>query len=109
MVLEDNLLERLRSRASEYDRCNAFFAEDLDDLVEAGYMTMFVPGEFGGQGVTLPHMTEIQMALAGAAPATALSVNMHQIWIGVARSVHARNDAGLDWLVREDMACAIVG
>jgi len=109
MVLEDNLLERLRSRASEYDRRNAFFAEDLDDLVEAGYMTMFVPGEFGGQGVTLPHMTEIQMALAGAAPATALSVNMHQIWIGVARSVHARNDAGLDWLFSDAMAGEIFG
>ena len=36
-VLSDDLLKTLHSRAAGYDRENAFFAEDLADLREAGY------------------------------------------------------------------------
>ncbi|MPV50201.1 MULTISPECIES: acyl-CoA dehydrogenase family protein [unclassified Pseudactinotalea] len=109
MSLTDDLLDRIHARAAEYDRTNTFFAEDLADLAGAGYLRLFVPTEFGGGGLTLPEMTQVQMRLAGAAPATALSVNMHQVWVGVARTVRARGDAGLDWLFTDAAAGEVFG
>ena len=37
-VLTPELLARIRSRAADYDRENAFFAEDLEALRAAGYL-----------------------------------------------------------------------
>ncbi len=109
MTLTDVLLDRIRARAAGYDRANAFFADDLADLTEAGYLRAFVPAEFGGGGHTLPEMTRVQMRLAGAAPATALAVNMHQIWVGVARTMRARGDDALAWLFRDAVAGEVFG
>src|SRR5699024_12290618 len=85
MALTEDLLTRIRERANRYDRNNEYFAGDLDELKAADYFTLFVPKENGGAGLTLPEMVEVQMQLAGASAATALSVNMHHIWMGVAR------------------------
>src|SRR5690606_41718767 len=35
------------------------------------------------------------------APATALGVNMHLVWVGVARVLRDRGDASLDWVLRD--------
>src|SRR5699024_3105910 len=98
------LLDRIRSRAADYDRENRFFDEDLTDLREAGYFTAMVPRDFGGWGLSLEQMTEEQMRLAAAAPATALAVNMHHVWVGVARVVHATGDASCDFILEEAAA-----
>ena len=37
-LLDDDLLETVRSRAAGYDRDNAWFADDLADLDAAGYL-----------------------------------------------------------------------
>ena len=37
-VLTGELLERIRSRAADYDSRNVFFSEDLADLKAAGYL-----------------------------------------------------------------------
>lgn len=101
--LSPELLETIRSRAAGYDRDNAFFTEDLADLKAAGYLTALVPKEFGGGGLTLEELTREQMALAGAAPATALAVNMHHVWMGVAKTVHDRGDSSCDHMFTEAM------
>ncbi|MCK6209774.1 acyl-CoA/acyl-ACP dehydrogenase [Georgenia sp. EYE_87] len=103
-ILTDDLLERIHGRAARYDAENAFPREDLDDLVAAGYLTAMVPEAMGGAGLTLEEMTREQMRLAAAAPATALAVNMHLVWVGVARSVHARGDDSCDFVLREAAA-----
>ena len=100
-LLSDELLERIRSRAAGYDAENAFFAEDFADLVDAGYLKALVPAEFGGSGLGLEQVAREQVRLAGAAPATALAVNMHLVWTGVAKVLHDRGDASLDFLLRE--------
>ncbi|GGI47969.1 alkylation response protein AidB-like acyl-CoA dehydrogenase [Agromyces flavus] len=100
-LLDDDLLERLRARAAEYDRRNAFFTEDLADLGERGYLRALVPVDFGGLGWNLDEVVRAQMRLAGAAPATALGVNMHLVWTGVARVLHDRGDDSLDFVLRE--------
>jgi alkylation response protein AidB-like acyl-CoA dehydrogenase len=103
-VLTEDLLERIRERAPRYDAENAFFDEDLAELKAAGYLTAFVPEELGGAGLTLEEMTREQMRLAAAAPATALAVNMHQVWVGVARGLHARGDHSADFVLEEAVA-----
>ncbi|MCW4458476.1 acyl-CoA dehydrogenase family protein [Microbacterium sp. MPKO10] len=98
-LLPDALLERVRSRAADYDRNNEFFDDDLVDLVDAGYLKAFVPHEYGGPGLTLVEVSRLQRRLAAAAPATALAVNMHLIWTGVARQLHDSGDASLDFVL----------
>lgn len=100
-LLTDDLLDAVRVRAAGYDRDNAFFDEDLAALTEAGYLRALVPTAFGGAGLGLREVAHEQARLAGAAPATALAVNMHHVWTGVARYLHERGDASLDWLLEE--------
>jgi alkylation response protein AidB-like acyl-CoA dehydrogenase len=100
-LLDDDLLERIRGRAARYDRDNAFFHEDLAELREAGYLRALVPVELGGLGWSLEDAVRAQIRLAGAAPATALGVNMHLVWTGVASLLHARGDDALEFLLRE--------
>ena len=52
-VLTDEMLQGFANRVALYDRENRFFQEDFDVLREAGYLTLNVPKELGGQGHTL--------------------------------------------------------
>lgn len=108
-ILSEDLLERIRARAAHYDETNGFFDEDLAELRDAGYLTAFVPEAFGGGGLTLAEMAAEQMRLAGAAPATALAVNMHHVWVGVARGLNARGDSSADFVLTEAAAGEIFG
>ncbi|SDT18774.1 acyl-CoA dehydrogenase family protein [Microterricola viridarii] len=100
-VLSDELLERIHGRAEGYDRDNAFFTEDFDELVAAGYLRALVPTRFGGLGLSLQDVAREQVRLGAAAPATALAVNMHLVWTGVAKALHERGDDALDFLLEE--------
>jgi len=108
-LLHDELLERFRERAARYDRDNVFFDEDLAELRECGYLTALVPVELGGLGWTFADAVRGQMRLAGAAPATALAVNMHLVWTGVAKVLRDRGDDSLDFVLREAGAGEIFG
>lgn len=98
--LPDDLLARLRERAPVHDRENTFPNDDLDDLRAAGYLGILVPTAFGGAGLTLARAAELQQRLAGAAPATALAINMHLVWTGVAKVLHDRGLDDLDFVLR---------
>lgn len=97
-LLNDELLTRIRDRAAGYDERNEFFTEDLADLVDAGYLTMLVPEEFGGKGYTLQQASQAQRRLAQAAPATALGINMHHVIVGVAYTMWLRGMSDLNWV-----------
>jgi alkylation response protein AidB-like acyl-CoA dehydrogenase len=94
-LLSEELLARIQARAAGYDRENAFFTEDLEELVASGYLRAFLPVELGGRDASLAEVAAAQSRLAAAAPATALAVNMHLVWTGVARLLRRRGDAGL--------------
>lgn len=100
-VLPEALLEAIRGRAAGYDRDNSFFFEDLEDLTAAGYLKMFVSASDGGLGFGLDAAAQCQRRLATAAPATALAINMHLVWTGVAHVLGARDDASLDFVLQE--------
>jgi len=103
-VLPDALLERIRGRAAGYDRDNSFFQEDLEELTEAGYLKLFVPASDGGKGFGLEAAAQCQRRLATAAPATALAINMHLVWTGVAHVLKALGDDSLDFVLQEAAA-----
>ena len=103
-LIDDELLERIRSRAAMYDRENRFPDDDLRELAEAGYLRMFVPTSLGGLGFGLARVAREQTRLAMAAPATALAVNMHLVWTGVAKVLRDRGDSTLDWLLADAAA-----
>ncbi|MFJ3959096.1 acyl-CoA dehydrogenase family protein [Arthrobacter sp. NPDC090010] len=100
-ILPDVLLERFRERAARYDAENSFFHEDLEELAEAGYLKAFVPEADGGLGCGLLDVVRLQRRLASAAPATALAVNMHLVWTGVAHVLAARGDDSLRFVTEE--------
>lgn len=108
-LLDDALLARIRARAAGYDRENAFFTDDLDDLRAVGYLRALVPLEFGGLGLSLQQVSREQIRLASAAPATALAVNMHLVWTGVAKVLHDRGDTALSFLLHEAARGEIFG
>lgn len=96
--LSDELLERIRSRAAAVDAENRFPEEDLADLKDAGYLSILVPRERGGAGLGLAEASVLQQRLATAAPATALAVNMHLVWTGVAKVFSDRGIPGLEFV-----------
>ncbi|MCC3298804.1 acyl-CoA/acyl-ACP dehydrogenase [Arthrobacter sp. zg-Y916] len=100
-ILTPGLLERLRRRAPEYDQRNAFFDEDLQELRDAGYLALFTPVEQGGSGLGLPEVVACQRLLASAAPATALAINMHLVWCGVAHLLSLKGDDSLSFVLEE--------
>lgn len=100
-ILPDVLLEQIRARAAGYDTDNTFFHEDLQDLAAAGYLKLFVPASDGGAGLGLEAAAQCQRRLATAAPATALAVNMHLVWTGVAHVLGARGDHSLEFVLKE--------
>ena len=102
--LPEELLARFRERAAVTDRENGFFAEDLAELRERGYLSAFVPEEFGGPGLTLTEVARLQQRLAGAAPGTALAINMHLMCNGVALALLARGDRSLVSVFEETQA-----
>ncbi|MFQ4148843.1 acyl-CoA dehydrogenase family protein [Arthrobacter sp. LAPM80] len=103
-LLPDELLERFRARARGYDERNEFFHEDLAELKEQGYLRMFASTDDGGLGFGLERAAAAQRRLATAAPATALAVNMHLVWTGVAHLLAARGDDSLHYVLTEAVA-----
>jgi alkylation response protein AidB-like acyl-CoA dehydrogenase len=103
-LLSQDLLQRCAERAPTYDRENRFFSEDFEELRKAGYLLMAVPKEMGGNGMTLAEVARETRRLAYHAPATALAMNMHVYWTGVAAEIYRSGDHSLDWLLKEAAA-----
>lgn len=100
-LLSDDLLKRCAERAAIYDRENRFCQEDFDELKAAGYLLLTVPPEFGGKGLSLAEMCRETRRLAYYAPATALCLNMHHYWVGVAADLYRAGDHSADWILEQ--------
>ena len=99
-LLPEAMLQRFRERAPGYDRENRFFQEDFDDLRGAGYLAIAVPRELGGRGLTFAECMREQRRLGYYAHATALAMNMHTYWVGVAADLWRAGDRSLEWMLR---------
>lgn len=100
-VLTPDLLKHCHERAAAYDRDNRFFQEDFDELKQAGYLTLTIPREFGGAGLTLEEYARELRRLAYHAPATALALNMHHYWVGLAADLYRAGDRSAEWILKE--------
>lgn len=100
-TLSQDILDACAGRAADYDRTNTFFKEDWDAIKDSGFLTASVPKELGGGGLSVTEVCSELQALAQRAPATALAVNMHLYWTGVAAEMRKRGDDSLDWILRE--------
>lgn len=100
-LLPEETLLRIRDRAQGYDAKNRFFTEDLEELVATGYLAAGVPTMFGGSGLSLAELTLAQRRLAQHSPPTALGVNMHLLWVAVAKILYDDGDDRLEWVLRD--------
>lgn len=100
-VLTEEMLARFDERAPVYDRENRFFTEDLEELRASGYLLLPVPYELGGHGLLLDEVLRYQRRLAYVAPATAVAVNMHFYWVGLAADLLRMGDTSCEWILRE--------
>jgi alkylation response protein AidB-like acyl-CoA dehydrogenase len=102
--LTEEMLARFDSRGATYDRENRFFDQDFEELRAAKYFIMPVPEKVGGPGLSLAQVCREQRRLAYYAPATALAVNMHLYWVGVAADLWRRGDKSLEWMLTDAAA-----
>ncbi|HEY4578114.1 MAG TPA: acyl-CoA dehydrogenase family protein [Yaniella sp.] len=103
-VLTDEIFEGIRGRAAGFDERNEFPYEDLEVLKETGYLAALTPVADGGLGWNFAAVVDAQKKLAAYAPATALAVNMHLIWSGVASIFQAHGNHDLDFILKEAAA-----
>lgn len=99
-VLPQRALERFWERAPAHDRDGSFFEEDFRELSEIGYLRLAVPAELDGLGRTLADVAREQRRLAYFSAPTALAVNMHLYWTGLAADLWRAGDRSLEWLLR---------
>jgi alkylation response protein AidB-like acyl-CoA dehydrogenase len=97
--LTDEMLGQFSTRAARYDRDNAFFADDFKDLQSAGYLRLAVPQELGGFGLRLSDVVREQRRIGYHAAPTALAINMHLYWTGVAADLWRAGDRSQAWLL----------
>lgn len=103
-VLTDEVLEGIRDRAAGYDQRNEFPHKDLEILKETGYLAALTPIRNGGLGWDFAMVVDAQKKLAGYSPATALAVNMHLIWSGVASIFRENGNHDLDFILNDAAA-----
>src|SRR5215510_2276252 len=112
-LLTDDMLARFDERAVMYDRENRFFDEDFEELQRSGYLLGPVPVEHGGAGLTLEEYVVLQQRIGYAAPATALAINMHCYWMGVAADLMRAGDESCVWMFDRaasgEVFCALHG
>lgn len=103
-LLPPDLLARMDERAPVYDRENSFFQEDFDELRATGFLDIAIPTEFGGHGFGLDVVADALRRIAYVAPATALAVNMHVYWTGVAADLLKGGDDSAQFILEEASA-----
>jgi alkylation response protein AidB-like acyl-CoA dehydrogenase len=99
--LTDGMLARFSTRAATYDRENRFFTDDFEELRQGGYLRIAIPTEFGGAGLCLSEVVREQRRLGYHAAPTALAINMHLYWTGVAADLFRAGDTSQTWLLEE--------
>jgi alkylation response protein AidB-like acyl-CoA dehydrogenase len=84
------LADVFAERAAHYDWEGRFPRENFVDLHRAGYLTLTIPRELGGQGASMLDLVHAQCRLAQGDASTALVASMHLMHIG--RLVEGRNE-----------------
>jgi alkylation response protein AidB-like acyl-CoA dehydrogenase len=99
--LARRLAAEFATRADEADRLGRLPVEDVKALKESGYLSLSIPREFGGQGLSLQSCVAAHMELAQGSGATAMVAGMQLHIFGHAREVQPWPGDTWAWLGRE--------
>jgi alkylation response protein AidB-like acyl-CoA dehydrogenase len=86
--LAQQLAQDIATRADEADRLGKLPVEDVRALKESGYLTLSVPREYGGQGLSMRDCLAAHLELAQGSASTALVAAMQMHIFGHAREAH---------------------
>lgn len=89
LTLARQLAAEIAQRADAADRAGQLPAEDVAALRESGYLTLSVPRECGGAGLSLGECVEAQLVLAQGSGSTAIVAAMQIHVFGNARETDA--------------------
>lgn len=78
----ERLAAGFAARAEQHDRDGSFPHENFAELHRAGFLTLALPPQLGGGGLTLYDFCLVQEALGRGCGATALGYNMHAYNLG---------------------------
>jgi alkylation response protein AidB-like acyl-CoA dehydrogenase len=73
----DQLSEKFAERADKHDKEGSFPFENVEELKQAGYLSLTIPKEFGGAGLSLYEFVLLQERIAEGDAATALCLGWH--------------------------------
>ena len=76
------------SRAKEIDETGSFPFDNINDLVESGYTSLTIPAKFGGKGINLLDLIQLQEKIAEGDGATSLSIGWH---LGIIKNLGEKN------------------
>ena len=82
LSLAADLADRFAGRAEAHDRDRSFPHENFADLHRAGYLSLTIPTEFGGQGASILEAVLAHERLARGDGATSLGSAMHLSILG---------------------------
>src|SRR5699024_4614889 len=94
-------------RAAGYDERNEFPYQDIEVLQQAGYFSALTDVSDGGLGWNFAALVDAQKKLAAYSPATALAVNMHQVWSAVASIFSTHGNRDLEFILKYAAAIEI--
>jgi alkylation response protein AidB-like acyl-CoA dehydrogenase len=80
-----NLAQEIATRADEADRLGKLPPQDIAALRASGFLTLSIPVEYGGQGLSMADCLRAQMELAKGSTSTALVAAMQMQIFGNAR------------------------
>src|SRR5262249_10216534 len=80
------LAERFAARAARHDREASFPFDNFADLHREGFLTLALPRDLGGAGLSIYDFCLLQETLAHGCGATALATNMH--WYNLGGGLH---------------------
>ncbi|MBY6036574.1 acyl-CoA/acyl-ACP dehydrogenase [Fictibacillus nanhaiensis] len=73
----DTLAYQFAKRADKHDQESSFPFENIEELKQAGYLSLTIPKEFGGEGLSLYEFVLLQERIAEGDAATALCLGWH--------------------------------
>lgn len=76
ITLARQLAADFACRAGDADRLGKLPAEDVRQLKESGYLTLTLPREYGGEGLSLREALAVHLELAQGSPSSALVAGM---------------------------------
>ena len=102
------LAQQFANRAYQADRAGRLPVEDVTALKQSGYLTLTVPREFGGHGLSMADTLSAHIELAQGSAATAMVAGMQLHLFGSAREHNPWTEQAFEMLCRAAVDGALI-